>query len=49
MSKILKGLNEVNPHNYDSDWDYQDAVAKSGRSRSSYRSQEDDTSDADFT
>jgi hypothetical protein len=48
MSKILKGLNEVNPHNYDSDWDYQDAVAKSGRSRSSYRSQEDDTSDADI-
>jgi hypothetical protein len=48
MSKILKGLNEVNPHNYDSDWDYQDAVASSGRSRSSYRSQEDDTSDADI-
>jgi len=48
MSKILKGLNEVNPHNYDSDWDYQDAVARSGRSRSSYRSQEDDTSDADI-
>ena len=48
MSKILKGLNEVNPNNYDSDWDYQDAVAKSGRSRSSYRSQEDDTSDADI-
>ena len=48
MSKILKGLNEVNPHNYDSDWDYQDAVAKSGKSRSSYRSQEDDTSDADI-
>jgi len=47
MSKILKGLNEVNPHNYDSDWDYQDAVAKSGRSRSSYRSQEDDTFDDD--
>ena len=38
MSSILKGLqlNEVNPHNYDSDWDYQDAVARSGRSRSSY-------------
>jgi hypothetical protein len=36
MSSILKGiqLNEVNPHNYDSDWDYQDAVARSGRSRS---------------
>ena len=36
MSSILKGiqLNEVNPHNYDSDWDYQDAVANSGRSRS---------------
>lgn len=49
MSKILKGLNEVNPHNYDSDWDYQDAVARSGKSRSSYRSQEDDTSDADIT
>ena len=48
MSKILKGLNEVNPNNYDSDWDYQDAVAKSGKSRSSYRSQEDDTSDADI-
>ena len=48
MSKILKGLNEVNPHNYDSDWDYQNAVASSGRSRSSYRSQEDDTSDADI-
>jgi hypothetical protein len=48
MSKILKGLNEVNPHNYDSDWDYQDAVAKSGKSRSSYRSREDDTSDADI-
>ena len=48
MSKILKGLNEVNPHNYDSDWDYQDAVASSGRSRSNYRSQEDDTSDADI-
>ena len=48
MSKILKGLNEVNPHNYDSDWDYQDAVAKSGKSRSSYRSKEDDTSDADI-
>ena len=47
MSKILKGLNEVNPHNYDSDWDYQDAVARSGRSRSGYRSQEDDTFDAD--
>ena len=48
MSKILKGLNEANPHNYDSDWDYEDAVARSGRSRSSYRSQEDDTSDADI-
>jgi hypothetical protein len=49
MSNILKGiLNEVNPHNYDSDWDYQDAVARSGKSRSSYRSQEDDTSDADI-
>ena len=48
MSKILKGLNEANPHNYDSDWDYQDAVASSGKSRSSYRSQEDDTSDADI-
>ena len=48
MSKILKGLNEVNPNNYDSDWDYQDAVAKSGKSRSNYRSQEDDTSDADI-
>jgi len=47
MSKILKGLNEVNPHNYDSDWDYQNAVASSGRSRSSYRSQEDDTFDDD--
>jgi len=36
MSSILKGiqLNEVNPNNYDSDWDYQDAVARSGRSRS---------------
>ena len=36
MSSILKGiqLNEVNPHNYDSDWDYQNAVANSGRSRS---------------
>jgi hypothetical protein len=48
MSKILKGLNEANPHNYDSDWDYQDAVAKSGKSRSSYRSRGDDTSDADI-
>jgi hypothetical protein len=48
MSKILKGLNEANPHNYDSDWDYQDAVARSGKSRSNYRSQEDDTSDADI-
>ena len=48
MSKILKGLTEANPHNYDSDWDYKDAVASSGRSRSSYRSQEDDTSDADI-
>ena len=48
MSKILKGLTEANPHNYDSDWDYQDAVDSSGRSRSSYRSQEDDTSDADI-
>jgi hypothetical protein len=35
MSSILRGLqlNEVNPHNYDSDWDYQNAVANSGRSR----------------
>ena len=35
MSSILKGiqLNEVNPHHYDSDWDYQDAVANSGRPR----------------
>ena len=35
MSSILKGiqLNEVNPHDYDSDWDYQNAVARSGRSR----------------
>jgi len=49
MSNILKGIiNEVSPHNYDSDWDYQDAVAKSGKSRSSYRSAEDDTSDADI-
>ena len=49
MSNILKGIiNEVDPHNYDSDWDYQDAVARSGKSRSSYRSQEDDTSDADI-
>ena len=49
MSNILKGiLNEVSPHNYDSDWDYQDAVARSGKSRSSYRSREDDTSDADI-
>ena len=48
MSNILKGIiNEVSPHNYDSDWDYQDAVARSGKSRSSYRSQEDDTFDAD--
>ena len=48
MSNILKGiLNEVDPNNYDSDWDYQDAVARSGKSRSSYRSQEDDTFDAD--
>ena len=48
MSNILKGIiNEVNPHNYDSDWDYQDAVARSGKSRSSYPSQEDDTFDAD--
>ena len=49
MSNILKGIiNEVDPHNYDSDWDYQDAVARSGKSRSSYRSPEDDTSDADI-
>jgi hypothetical protein len=49
MSNILKGiLNETSPHNYDSDWDYQNAVARSGKSRSSYRSQEDDTSDADI-
>ena len=49
MSNILKGIiNEVDPHNYDSDWDYQNALARSGRSRSSYRSQEDDTSDADI-
>jgi hypothetical protein len=49
MSNILKGiLNETSPHDYDSDWDYQDAVARSGKSRSSYRSQEDDTSDADI-
>ncbi len=44
MSSILKGikqLNEVNPHNYDSDWDYQDAVANSGRSRSRYSSSYD--------
>ena len=49
MSNILKGiLNETSPHDYDSDWDYQDAVARSGKSRSSYRSQEDDdTFDAD--
>jgi hypothetical protein len=48
MSNILKGIiNEVNPHNYDSDWDYQDAVARSGKSRSSYPSAEDDTFDAD--
>ena len=49
MSNILKGiLNETSPHDYDSDWDYQDAVARSGKSRSSYRSQEDDTFDADI-
>ena len=49
MSNILKGIiNEVNSHDYDSDWDYQDAVARSGKSRSGYRSQEDDTSDADI-
>ena len=48
MSNILKGiLNETSPHNYDSDWDYQNAVARSGKSRSSYRSQEDDTFDSD--
>ena len=48
MSNILKGIiNEVSPHNYDSDWDYQNALARSGKSRSSYRSQEDDTFDAD--
>ena len=49
MSNILKGiqLNEVSPHDYDSDWDYQDALARSGRPRSSYRSQEDDTFDSD--
>jgi len=48
MSNILKGiLNETSPHDYDSDWDYQDAVARSGKSRSSYRSSEDDTFDAD--
>ena len=44
MSSILKGikqLNAVNPHNYDSDWDYQDAVANSGRSRSRYSSSHD--------
>ena len=49
MSNILKGIiNETSPHDYDSDWDYQDAVARSGKSRSGYRSQEDDTSDADI-
>jgi hypothetical protein len=52
MSNILKGiLNEVSPHDYDSDWDYQDAVARSGKSRSSYRPaghNPDDTSDADI-
>lgn len=48
MSNILKGiLNETSPHNYDSDWDYQNAVARSGKPRSSYRSQEDDTFDSD--
>ena len=51
MSNILKGiLNEVDPNNYDSDWDYQDAVARSGKSRSSYRPaghNPDDTFDAD--
>ena len=48
MSNILKGiLNETSPHDYDSDWDYQDAVARSGKSRSSYRSSDDDTFDAD--
>ena len=48
MSNILKGIiNETSPHDYDSDWDYQDALARSGRSRSGYRSQEDDTFDAD--
>ena len=46
MSNILKGiLNETSPHNYDSDWDYQDSVAKSGRSRARYP--QDDTFDAD--
>jgi hypothetical protein len=48
MSNILKGIiNETSPHDYDSDWDYQDAVARSGKSRSSYRSPKDDTFDAD--
>jgi hypothetical protein len=47
MSGILKGLEltEVNPNNYDSDWDYQDAVAKSGRPRS--RSSDYDAHDAE--
>lgn len=39
MSRILKGmLNEANPHNYDSDWDYQDAVnrRRPGRSEDDY-------------
>lgn len=41
-------LNEVDPHNYTSDWDYYDALEKSGRPRHSHRSPDsDDTFDAD--
>jgi hypothetical protein len=46
----LNDLFESDPMNYDSDWDYQDAVARSGQSRSSYRPaghNPDDTFDDD--
>ena len=48
--KPQQALGEVDPNNFDSDWDYQDAVSRSGRSRSGYRPagyDPDDTFDAD--
>lgn len=40
--KPQRTLDEVDPNNYDSDWDYQDAVARSGRGRTSYAHDDDD-------